>query len=54
MLGRGIEPFDAACAAVHLHGRVGELLASELTEHSVTASDIPDAIPAVLDEVLSR
>jgi NAD(P)H-hydrate epimerase len=50
LLGRGIEPFDAACAAVHVHGRAGDLAAAALTEHSVSATDVLDALPGAIAE----
>ena len=40
LLGQGMEPFRAACTAVWLHGRAGDLAAAELGEYSMTPSDL--------------
>lgn len=39
---------DAATLAVHLHGCAGDFAAKELSEYSVTAPDILNAIPHIL------
>ena len=51
-LARGLAPLAAACAAVWIHGRAGALLASEVGESGVLASDIVDALPRALREIL--
>lgn len=43
-----LEPFDAAALAVHLHGKAGDYAKDKLSETSVIASDIIDAIPHIL------
>jgi hydroxyethylthiazole kinase-like uncharacterized protein yjeF len=43
---RGLEPFDAACAAVWLHGR-----AAEAAGPGMIADDLLDAIPAALTDL---
>lgn len=43
---------DAACLGVYLHGLCGDAAAEALTEYSVMASDILDAIPTVLRRYL--
>ena len=48
LLGRGIPPFQAACAAVQLHARAGEAGAMRFTEHGMTASDLVALIPETL------
>lgn len=48
LLARGIAPFEAACAAVQLHGRAGEVGAARFTEHGMTASDLAALIPETL------
>jgi NAD(P)H-hydrate epimerase len=48
LLARGLPPFEAAGAAVHLHGLAGDLAARDRTEHGVLASDLVDTIPAAL------
>ena len=44
MVARGLDPFDAACAAVWLHGRGAELAGPQMI-----ADDLADSIPAALD-----
>lgn len=51
-LARGLAPLAAACAAVWVHGRAGALLASEIGESGALASEIADALPRALREVL--
>jgi NAD(P)H-hydrate repair Nnr-like enzyme with NAD(P)H-hydrate dehydratase domain len=41
-------PFHAACAAVHAHAGAGRGAAAALGPASVIASDVLDALPAVL------
>ena len=48
MLAEGIEPFDAACAAVHLHGKAGDLVSQRRSERGLIASDLPPAIAEVM------
>lgn len=49
LLAQGMPAFDASCAAVWLHGE-----ASVRLGHGMVASDIPDAIPAVLKELFQQ
>lgn len=48
LIGQGMERFDAACAAVHLHGLAGAIAGRKLGQRSVLARDVIDAIPEVL------
>ena len=50
---RGLTPLAAACAGVWVHGRAGALLASEIGESGALATDIVDALPRALRQVLS-
>jgi NAD(P)H-hydrate epimerase len=48
-LARGLEPFEAACAAVHCHSRAGRLAAAHLgSPDGVIAGDVVGAIPAAM------
>ena len=49
-LGQGLGPFEAARAAVHLHGRAGDLAAAALGEISLTAGDVIDYLPRAILE----
>ena len=51
LLGLGLAPMDACCAAVWLHGRAGDLAARDVGLWGVTPSDLLDRIPAALREV---
>ncbi len=45
----GWSAFDAATAAVHVHGLAGDLAAAELGPRSVIASDLVEYLPAAQD-----
>lgn len=48
LLGQGAGAFEAACAAVWLHGRAGDLAAQEKGEYSMTPSDLLEQISAAI------
>jgi ADP-dependent NAD(P)H-hydrate dehydratase len=50
LLGQKMNAFDAACLAVHLHGRAGELAGAKLGRRSVLSRDVIDALPAAIAE----
>ena len=45
MLAKGLEPFAAACAGVHLHTRAGQVAAERLGAGAVIARDVVEALP---------
>lgn len=49
LIGQGMERFDAACAAVRLHGLAGELAGKRLGRRSVLARDVIDAISEAIE-----
>ncbi len=51
LLCQKMEPFDAARLGVYLHGRAGDLAASELGEISLIASDLVRFLPAAFAEL---
>lgn len=51
-LAQGLEPAQAACAAVHLHGLAGDLCARELGPRGVLAGEVARALPQALRTVL--
>lgn len=51
-LARGLPPLAAAAAAVWAHGRAGALLAGETGQSGALASEIVDALPRALREVI--
>jgi hydroxyethylthiazole kinase-like uncharacterized protein yjeF len=44
LLAQGLPAYDAACFAVHVHGRAGDRVARRLGEVGLIASDLPAAI----------
>jgi ADP-dependent NAD(P)H-hydrate dehydratase len=51
MVCQRLSPFDAACLAVHVHGRAGDLAAGEFGQVAMIASDLLKHVPAALQEV---
>lgn len=54
LVGRHVDPFDAARAAVYLHGKAADILAWSRTQAGYTAGDIIEQMPNVLQEMLFR
>jgi len=54
LIGQGLEPFEAACLAVHVHGLAGDLAAKALGEISLTTSNLLDSLPAAMKETIGR
>ncbi len=54
LVGQGIPSFEAACAAVWLHGRAGDLVAAEKSQASLIASDLIEKLPEAFREVSCR
>ena len=52
LLAQGAPPLDAACAGVFLHGRAADLAIEDLTEYSLCASDVLEAIPPAFASIL--
>jgi NAD(P)H-hydrate epimerase len=49
LLARGLEPFAAACAAVHAHQRAGRIAATRVgAAEAVIATDVIAALPQAL------
>jgi len=48
LIGQGMDRFGAACAAVHLHGRAGEIAGGKLGRRSVLARDVVEALSDAL------
>ncbi len=45
LAGQGLDPFEAACAAVWLHGQAGDLAAAEKSQASIIATDLIEKLP---------
>lgn len=54
LLGQGMDRFDAACLAVHLHGRAGELAGKAVGMRCALARDVVDAIAGAVGELESK
>lgn len=54
LAGQGIPPFEAACAAVWLHGRAGDLAAAEKSQTSLIAPDLIEKLPEAFRAVSCR
>lgn len=50
LLAQGFEPFEAAVAAVYLHGKAGDEAARRLSVHGMTPSDMAAIIPELLSD----
>lgn len=51
LIGRGIDAFDAACLAVHVHGAAADGLVRRIGSAGYLAREVADALPAALDSV---
>ncbi len=54
LCGQGISPVQAACAAVWLHGRAGDLAANRLSEYGMTPGDMLQYLPELLKRYNTR
>jgi NAD(P)H-hydrate epimerase len=50
-LGQGLEPFDAACLGVYLHGAAGEALRVDYGESGLLAGELGERLPKVVKEL---
>ena len=51
LLGQGMTAFDAACAAVFVHGLAGDLAAKEKGRRSMTPEDVLEILPYAYREI---
>jgi len=49
---QGLDLKDAAIVGVYLHGLTADIAVEELTEYSLTASELLNYIPAALKEII--
>ncbi|MBI2438364.1 MAG: hypothetical protein HYV36_06090 [Lentisphaerae bacterium] len=54
LLAQGFSPFDAARAAVFLHGRAGDLAANQKSEAGIIAGDLIEELPGAFQDVVPR
>lgn len=50
-IAQGLQPFEAACLGVYLHGATGEALRAELGNSGLLASDLAQRLPGVAREI---
>ena len=50
-MAQGVPPFESGVVSAYIHGRAGDLAKEELTEYSLTASDVLSCVPLVLKEL---
>ena len=48
---RGVDPYDAACAAVYIHGFAGDLLKEEMGDTGLAAMDLAERIPNAIQKL---
>jgi hydroxyethylthiazole kinase-like uncharacterized protein yjeF len=48
LLARGIDPFEAACSGVYLHGLAGDILKEELGDTGLAATDLAERVPRAI------
>ena len=53
-IAQGIQPFEAAMAAVYVHGKAGDRAAARLGEYGLMAGDIISELPYAIKEVVGR
>lgn len=53
LLGRGVDPLDAACTAVYLHGFAGDILKEEIGDIGLFATEVADRIPRAIQRARS-
>ena len=51
LLGQGMEPFAACCAAVYCHGLAGDLAAAALGERGMAPTDLLARLPRAFQEI---
>ncbi|HUR80666.1 MAG TPA: NAD(P)H-hydrate dehydratase, partial [Thermoanaerobaculia bacterium] len=51
LLARDADPLDAACAGVYLHGLAGDILAEELGDTGLMATEVADRVPKAIQRV---
>jgi hydroxyethylthiazole kinase-like uncharacterized protein yjeF len=50
-LARGVDPFEAACAAVYIHGFAGDLLKDAMGDTGLAAMDLAERIPLAIQKL---
>jgi len=51
LLARDVDPFDAACCGVYLHGLAGDMLKEEMGDTGLAATDLAERVPAAIQRL---
>lgn len=51
LLARDVDPFDAACCGVYLHGLAGDLLKEEMGDTGLAATDLAERVAAAIQRL---
>jgi len=51
LLTRGIDPFEAACCGVYLHGLAGDILKEEMGDTGLAAADLAERVPLAIQRL---
>ena len=51
LLARGVDPFEAACCGVYLHGLAGDILKDEIGDTGLAATDLAERIPLAIQKL---
>jgi NAD(P)H-hydrate epimerase len=51
LLARGIDPFEAACCGVYLHGLAGDILKEEMGDTGLAATDLAERLPLAIQRL---
>ncbi len=54
LAGQGIDPFEAACSGVWLHGRAGDLAAADKSQSGIIATDLIEKLPEAFRAISCR
>ena len=53
LLARGVDPFEAACCGVYLHGLAGDILKDEMGDTGLAATDLAERVPLAIQRLRS-
>jgi len=52
LLARDVDPFDAACAGVYIHGFAGDMLRDDMGDAGLAAMDLADKLPLAIKRLV--
>ena len=51
LLARDVDPFEAACCGVFLHGLAGDILKEEMGDTGLAATDLAERVPLAIQRL---